>query len=266
MTETFQISPAQAEVYETLFVPALFGQWAPLVVEAAALTPGQRVLDVACGTGVVARAAADRVGRGGTVVGVDLNQAMLDVAARVAPHLTWVQGDVAALPFPENSFDAVLCQSSLMFFPDRAAAMAEMVRVTVPGGRVVVQTYAPLERQPGYGPLVAVVARHAGEEARVLLGAYWSAGDAGELRRLAEGAGLRVLGLDSPAGVARFPSVASLVETEVRATPLGDRLSEGALDRITADAEAALGRFRTRRGDVELPLSARVLVAQRREE
>jgi hypothetical protein len=153
-----------------------------------------------------------------------------------------------------------------MFFPDRAAAMAQMARVTAPGGRVVVQTYAPLDQQPGYGPFVDVVARHAGDGARTLLGAYWSAGDAGELRRLAEGAGLRVLGVDSPAGVARFASVASVVDIEVRATPLGDRLSEASLDRITADAGAALGRFRTVRGDVELPVRARVLVAQRGQE
>lgn len=263
MTETFQISPAQAEVYEALFVPALFGQWAPLVVEAASLARGQRVLDVACGTGVVARAAAARVGPGGTVVGVDLNQAMLDVAARVAPDLTWRRGDVAALPFPDRSFDAVLCQSALMFFPDRAAATAQMARVTRPGGRVVVQTYAPLGEQPGYGPLVDVVARHAGEEARALLGTYWSAGEAHELRRLAERAGLRVLAVDSPTAVARFASVASLVDIEVGGTPLGDRLSAGSLDRIQAGAEAVLARFRTARGDVELPVRGRILVAER---
>ena len=81
MTETFDITREQAEAYEELFVPALFAQWAPLMIDIAHIEDGQRVLDVACGTGVVARAAADRVGRSGSVVGLDLNPAMLEVAA-----------------------------------------------------------------------------------------------------------------------------------------------------------------------------------------
>ena len=100
VSETFQITPEQAQAYEELFVPALFAQWAPMMVDLADLREGQRVLDVACGTGVAARAAADRVGGSGAVVGVDLNPAMLEVARRVRPDIEWRQGDVcgAALP------------------------------------------------------------------------------------------------------------------------------------------------------------------------
>jgi len=121
-TETFQLSAVAAEAYESTFVPALFAEWAPHLCDLAGVRPGQRVLDVACGTGIVARVAADRLAGAGRVVGVDLNEAMLAVARRVRPDVEWRQGDAEALPFPPASFDRVLCQMALMFFPDRARA------------------------------------------------------------------------------------------------------------------------------------------------
>src|SRR5688572_27748780 len=127
--ETFQLSVEAAEVYESKFVPAVFAEWAPHLVEAAGVAPGQAVLDVACGTGVVARTAADRMGGKGRVVGLDLNDGMLAVAGRLRPDIEWRQGDAAELPFDAGSFDVVLCQSALMFFPDRARALREMARV-----------------------------------------------------------------------------------------------------------------------------------------
>ena len=176
MTETFDITREQAEAYEKLFVPALFAQWAPLMIDIAHIEDGQRVLDVACGTGVVARAAADRVGRSGSVVGLDLNPAMLEVAAGTRRDIEWRQGDAANLPFEDSEFDAVLCQSALFFFPDVDAAVAEMARVVRPGGGVAVQTYASLDDQPGFLELDAVVRRIAAADALQLLDTYWSSG------------------------------------------------------------------------------------------
>src|SRR5256885_15058770 len=84
-SESFQVTPEIAEFYEAAFVPAFFAQWAPILCEVAGVAPGHRVLDVACGTGIVTRTAADRVAPDGRVVGVDLNEAMLRVARRVRP-------------------------------------------------------------------------------------------------------------------------------------------------------------------------------------
>jgi SAM-dependent methyltransferase len=96
--ETFQVSVEAAEVYESKFVPAIFGEWAPHLVDAAGVAPGQAVLDVGCGTGVVAREAADRMGGQGSVVGLDLNEGMLAVARRLRPDIEWRQGDAAEVP------------------------------------------------------------------------------------------------------------------------------------------------------------------------
>ena len=176
-TETFQISQDQAEVYESRFVPAIFAQWATPLLDTAGVRRGHHVLDVGCGTGILARTAADRVAPSGRVVGLDLNEGMLAVARRLGPDLEWRRGDAADLPFADRTFDSVLCQSALMFFPDPSRAVAEMARVCRPAGTVGVQVYASLEAQPAYRPWVEMVARQVGTEALSLLGTYWVHGD-----------------------------------------------------------------------------------------
>src|SRR5690606_33009557 len=139
-----------AEAFETHFVPALFAEWAPRVADAAGLQTGHRVLDVACGTGVLAREAARRVGPQGFVWGLDLDDGMLTVAGRRAPEIEWRQGTAESLPYADRSFDAVVSQFGLMFFPDRTKALREMQRVLRPGGRIGVAVWDSLENTPAY--------------------------------------------------------------------------------------------------------------------
>ncbi len=131
---SFQAQADAAAVYEEFFVPALFQEWAYRVADAVPLRPGDRVLDVACGTGVLARAVAARVSPGGSVAGLDMNPGMLTVAGRVAPAIAWRQGAAESLPYADASFDAVVSQFGLMFFADRQTALREMMRVLAPGG------------------------------------------------------------------------------------------------------------------------------------
>jgi SAM-dependent methyltransferase len=261
--ETFQVAQSAAEIYESKFVPALFADWAPHLVDLAGVAPRQRVLDVACGTGIVARTVADRLQGTGTVVGVDLNDAMLIVARRVRPDLEWRQGDVAKLPFPDASFDVALCQMALMFFPDRPQALREMARVVGPGGTVAIVVPGRLASQPAYGPFVEIAARHAGPEALSLLGAYWACGDVGELRSLFATAGLDVADVRTRLGTARFESIDDLVATEVEGSPLVERISREVYQRIREDARAALARFTTPTG-AEIPLEGHIVVARKR--
>jgi len=261
-TETFQISPEQAELYEERFVPALFAHWVDAVLDAAEVRAGQDVLDVACGTGIVARHAAERVGATGQVTGLDLNQAMLAVASRLRPDLTWQQGDASALPFDNDSFDAVTCQSAAMFFPDPVGALHEMGRVCRPGGMVAVQVFDLREDQPAYGPWIAMVARHAGEDALRMLGTYWVHGDRDLMRERCTAAGLRVIAVHDHERPASFPSVEAMVLTEVNATPLAERLTQAELDAIITDSYAVYEPFRIE-GEEQLtiPLTGYVLVA-----
>jgi len=146
-----------AEVYDELFVPALFAQWGPRVAEAAAIEHGQQVLDVGCGTGVLACAAAERAGPRGRVVGLDPNDQMLAVARRKATalglaNITFRTGDVTALPFEPNSFDAVTSRFCLMFLPEVPKAAAEIARVLRPGGWIAAAVWSA----PGKNPSIAL--------------------------------------------------------------------------------------------------------------
>ncbi len=259
-TETFHISSEQAEAYEERFVPALFRQWVEPVLEAAAVGPGDTVLDVACGTGVVARAAAEQVAPDGTVSGIDLNPAMLAVARRIAPGIEWREGDAAALPFGEDAFDVVTCQSAIFFFPDPTRALSEMGRVTRPSGRVAVQAFSSLSEQPAYGPWVEMVAQHAGPDAVTLLGTYWSHGDRKVMRGRCADAGLRVAAVHEHTRPAFFPNIETMVLTEVNATPLRNRLGQAELDQILTGSHEVLEQF-IHDGRLVIPLAGYVLAA-----
>lgn len=152
----WQLAGNAADVYERALVPAVFAPWAPQVVALAEPRPGERVLDVACGTGVVARLASQRVGRIGKVVGLDLNPGMLAVAAAsaagqssAAAPITWQEASAIKMPLPDAAFDIVYCQLGLQFFPDRPAALREMYRVLVPGGRLGLMVWRGIEHSPG---------------------------------------------------------------------------------------------------------------------
>jgi SAM-dependent methyltransferase len=261
-TETFQISAEAAELYEARFVPAIFGQWAPLLVDVAGVRPGQDVLDAACGTGIVARTVADRLGGTGRVAGVDLNEAMLAVARRVRPELEWRQGDVAGLPFPDHSFDAVLCQMALMFFPDRAAALREMARVARPGGVVALCVPAALADQPAYGPFVEMAVEHAGPEAAALLGAYWTCGDLDQLRATLTSAGLTVSATRTHLGTAAFDSADALTTTEVEGSPLAQRITPEVYERIRTGAREVLAPFTAPDGVLAAPFRGHLVAAR----
>jgi ubiquinone/menaquinone biosynthesis C-methylase UbiE len=263
-TETFQISLETAETYEAAFVPSLFAHLAPHLVDAAEVAAGDRVLDVACGTGIVARTAADRTGPTGHVVGLDLNEAMLTVARRVRPDLNWRQGDASSMPFPDDSFDVALCQSGLMFVPDPAVAVREMTRVVRPGGRVAAQVWSSLDRQTSIQSLGDAVARNAGRDAVDLVSTYFRLGDREQFTGQFTSAGLRVTAVRTLPVTVRAPSVDAYITTEVESTPLIDRISDDAYRRIREEARTGLARYCDANGALALPLEA-YLVAARRE-
>jgi SAM-dependent methyltransferase len=261
-SETFQLPIEAAEFYESAFVPAFFAQWAPLLCDAACVESGHRVLDVACGTGIVARTAAARVAPAGSVVGVDLNEAMLTVARRVVPGVEFRQGDATALPCTDRSFDAVLCQMALMFFPDRAAALVEMARVVTAAGTVAVAVPAALDAQAAFTPFVTMATRHAGPDAGSLLSSYFVCGDLAELRRLVESCGLRVEAAACRPGTYRAPSVDAFVTTEVESTPLIERITNDVYGRIRAGAREVLAPFTSADGSVEAPFECNIVTAR----
>jgi len=156
-------------LYERYLVPAIFGPWAVDLVALAAPQPGERVLDVACGTGVVARLLAPHVGATGTVVGLDPDAGRLAVARALPPVpgtvVEWREGDVHALPFPAAVFDLVSCQQGLQFFADRLTALREISRVLVPGGRLALNVWRSIRDNPGAAAMAEALEHHVSPEA-----------------------------------------------------------------------------------------------------
>ena len=254
-----------ATAYEEFFVPALFQEWAPRVAAAAQLKPGQRVLDVACGTGVLAREAASRVGAASAVVGLDRNPGMLTVARRVAPGIEWREGVAEAIPYPDSSFDAVVSQFGLMFFTDRRQALREMLRVLAPGGHLALAVWDSLDNTPAYAAEVALVERVAGQRAAEALRAPFVLGDQNELAVLFASAGVAAVAVASHHGTAKFPSIRWMVEADLRGwLPVMDVvLSEDQIKRILDEAETALSAFVTAEGRVEFDSPAHIVTGTR---
>jgi ubiquinone/menaquinone biosynthesis C-methylase UbiE len=235
----WQLQEDSASAYERYLVPLLFEAGARHLVDSVRLAPGERILDVACGTGVVARTAARRVGPSGAVTGVDLNAGMLAVAraasAGAATPIRWVEASAEDLPLPDGTVDVACCQQGLQFFTDRAAALTELRRVLVPGGRLGLNTCRPLEHQPGYVPLVEALRRHVGEPAAAGMASPFSFGDPQKVRLLVAEAGFGDVEVRIVIWPVRLDSPEAFLRGETASSPLG-----GVIAALDADVTEAL--------------------------
>lgn len=253
-----QVSRSAAEIYDELFLPALFAQWAPRIAEAAAISPGQRVLDVACGTGVLAREAQRRITPGGSVVGLDINAGMLAVARRKEPAVDWREGRAESLPFEDGAFDAVVSQFGLMFFEDKPGALREMTRVVKPGGRLAVAVWDALERSEGYAAMAELVEKLFGARMARELRAPFDLGDGDALRALFHKAGVEGAEIASVDGSARYPSLEVWLHVDVKGWTLADLIDDDQFEKLRTSAEEELARFVQPDGSVAFRSPARV--------
>lgn len=256
-----QVSRSAAEVYEEFFVPALFRGWTDRVADAAEVAPGDRVLDVACGTGVLARTVIGRVGPAGRVIGLDPNEGMLEVARRASPDVEWREGVAEDLPFEDECFDAVVSQFGLMFFEDRVAALREMRRVLRPGGRAAVAVWDALERTPGYYAMVELLREEFGDEPADALCAPYDLGDRDRLSALLEAAGWETATIETLDGEARFESLETWVHTDVYGWTLSDLLDQGQYQRLRDAAQGRLQKFVRADGRVRFDAPAHLVTS-----
>jgi ubiquinone/menaquinone biosynthesis C-methylase UbiE len=257
---------AAALAYEDLHVPALFQQWATKVVKAAEIGTGQRVLDVACGTGVLAREALLCVGEKGLVAGLDASAGMLAVAEQQNYSIEWREGLAESLPYADASFDAVVSQFGLMFFKDRRLAIQEMLRVLAPGGKLVVVVWDSLENSAAYPFEVELLENLVGHKAADALRAPFVLGDREELMRLFQDAGAAAVEITTSHGIARFPSIRVMVEADLRGwlPVMGVVLSEEQIGLILKEAEKVLSQYVTVEGTMEFDAPAHLISATNR--
>ena len=255
--QRWHLAGTAPEIYAEHLVPAVFAPWAPVLLDAAAVGIGHTVLDVACGTGVVAAAAAERVGPSGAVTGVDINPGMIAVAARTQ-GVRWARADAARLPFPDGGFDRVLCQAGLQFVPDRVGALREMRRVLRPGGRVALLVWRALHHSPGFAALADALQAVVGPEAAAVMRAPFVFGDDPRpLVTLLDSAGFGDVDVQARAGTVRFASVEAFVRCQRAASPLAAHVDVRHVPDLIAYVEA--------RAAAEFPIEAAVASGEVRE-
>ena len=254
------------ELYEQALVGPLFQPWVEPLLDDVELRPGDRVLDIACGTGIVARLARERLASSGTVVGVDLNPHMLAVARRLAPTIDWREGDAAALPLRDGErFDVVLCQQGCQFFADQAAAARQMHRALVEGGRLGVSTWRPDEEFPVLRELRRVAEKHLGP----ISDRRHSLGDPDSLEHSLREAGFHDVRSKRLARSIRFNdgstfvrlNAMALVSMSAASTTLGDEERLRLVGAITRDS-AELARLHSDQGGFVYEIGTNVTLAR----
>lgn len=216
-----------AEKYQRFFVPAIGAPVADDLVAIAGPRPGERVLDVACGTGVVARLAAELVGATGSVTGLDITSEMLAVAASATPpdmSIDWRAANAESMPFPDSTFDVVLCQMGLQFMQGKLAALREMRRVLVTGGRAVVNLPGP--KPPLFAVMTDALARHISPEVASFGDLVFSMHDVDELKELFRSAGFRSVDVEAKPKILRLPPPADFLWQYVHSTPIAQAVAQ----------------------------------------
>lgn len=251
--------------YERFFVPAIGAPLATDLVRLAALRPDERVLDVACGTGVVARLASQQVGATGKVAGLDVNPGMLAVARSATPPemaIEWHEASAEAMPLPDAAFDVVLCQMGLQFMPDKSAALREMQRVLVPGGRLLLNVPGPTPRL--FTILGEALGRHIGAEAVEFVNGIFSLHDAAEIESFISGAGFQDVSVQSDTKQLRLPAPAEFLWQYVHSTPLAGIVAQADDDRRESLERDVVAKWQEFVEDGALALEVRVVVATAR--
>ncbi|TVP54332.1 MAG: methyltransferase domain-containing protein [Gemmatimonadales bacterium] len=266
-TEGWQLEGRGSEAYEAYLVPRFFRPWAERLLTVSGVVEGDRVLDVGCGTGIVARSAVPLVGDEGHVVGVDLNQAMLETArmaaARLSPSVEWRQEDAMELSFPDDSFDRVLAQQVLQFVEDPVGVLAELRRVLRPGGRLGLNVLRPIRYNPSYALLAEVLERHVGEEAGVMMRSPFPEWSGTRLREFVLEAGFGEVSLYLDIRAVRYPSSEEYLRQEAASSPLAEPiagLEENVRRRMIHHLEEALQDYTDHDG-VVFPMETHLSVA-----
>lgn len=207
--------------YQKFFVPSIGGPVAKDLLAIANLKPQEHVLDVACGTGVVTRQAAEHVGPQGKVTGLDLNPGMLAAARASTPEnlaIEWIEANAENMPLDDGTYDVVLCQMGLQFMPNKLAALREIHRVLLPGGRIHINLPGP--KPQIFGAMADGIARHFGAEGANFIELVFSMHDPNELRDLFEETGFTEVNIEAGPKKLIVPSPQEFLWQYIHSTPL----------------------------------------------
>ncbi len=255
--------------YEEFLVPAMFAPFAERLVERGAVSHGSAVLDVACGTGAVSRAAARRAGPTGSVTGVDLGEPTLAIARSHiiddgAAPIEYLQSDATALPFDDAVFDVAVCQQGLQFFPDRLAALGEMHRVLRADGRVAIATWKNIERSP-FLAVADALASHVSLEASEMMRSPFGLNDSSELAHCLSAAGFHDVVVEDETIECTWASHPEFARRLIEAGPVASFFAatdDIAKHRVIDEVAARLSPHATAEGHLRMPMTSNVALAR----
>ncbi len=258
--------PTFPEMYEQWLTGPLFRPWAEMVLDELDLKSGTRLLDIACGTGIVARVARERLGEPAYVVGIDTSPGMLAVARKIAPDIDWREGNAVALPMHDGEqFDVVICQQGLQFFMDKPAAAAQMRRALSPGGRLAVSTWRSDDEVPFFRELRVIAEHHVG----AIADQRHSFGDASALAALLRNAGFQDVRVRTVSRRIRFQDGAPLLRLNTMALvgmstagkAMSDEERKRIVEKIVDESGGVLKSYAEERG-VAFELSTNLATAR----
>ena len=270
--EPWQLDGSAPELYERYLVPAITSLWAADLLERVRPNPGDSVIDIACGTGVVTRLAAARMAKG-RVVGLDFNAGMLAVA-RTMPNpgapIEWIEGSALNLPFDDRTFDLALCQLGLQFFPDRPLALREMYRVLAKSGRVALSVFSAIERTPVAHAFARALDQSLGPDASRIKRAEHIFREADQVRTLLANEGFVQIEVNTVTQHISFPSVLDYVRFQLTATPIASLIShrnqverESTIKEVASIIQSLLDPEMLRDGRLSSPQEGHVATARR---
>jgi ubiquinone/menaquinone biosynthesis C-methylase UbiE len=226
--ESWQIAGDSPAAYEEYLVPGFFKPWAETLVQLSSPSPGSTILDVACGTGIVARTAAAKTGSDARVIGLDINPQMLNKATEMAEkeglEINWQQGDAGDLPFEENRFDHLFCQQAMQFFPEPQQVLKEMQRVLKPGGALALNILRSIQHNPAYKILADELEEHAGETAGTMMRSPFPDWNQKTIRNMAAEAGFGDILIHLEIISMRYPSPEEFLRREAASSPLAGEI------------------------------------------
>jgi ubiquinone/menaquinone biosynthesis C-methylase UbiE len=268
MSPAGSIDTTAAEAYEQHMVPGMFLPWTRVLIERAAPKAGERLLDVACGTGIAARLAAPLVGAAGKVVGLDIDAGCIEIARRIARDMRtpneWHCASALGMPFAAGTFDLCLCQQGLQFFPDRLKGFAEIRRVLKPSGRLAASLWTSLEDNKGHQAVVQALERQNVDTTSARRA--FTFGHVQEIRDTASRAGFGNVELRTEDGMTAFASLESFLEGMTQGSPSARHsialLSDEARARFFDDVREMLSPYVISGGALAYPTRTHILVAR----
>ncbi len=265
--ETFQLSDDAALLYERQKVPGMFKPLANAVLARVPVASDERIVDLACGTGIVARLAAAGLGPGARITGADLNPGMIRAAraltAAEGERFHWHEADVSHLPFPDGAFSLAFCQQGLQFFPDKPAALREIARVLAPAGRLALTVWS--EIPPLFEAIAAALARHFDADLAARGLAPFAFRDETVIAGLILDAGFAECAAERLAVERSFAASTESLRDEIIGNPVGADFAAGSAARqeaVLGDVLAVLAPYR--RGDIfDIPQPSHLFLARK---